>query len=324
VSAHPRIAVSVIVCTRNRCASLGNLLQALTRLTIEPELSWELVVVDNGSTDGTAELLSSFAERLPIIHIFEPEKGLSTARNTGVRAARGEILAFTDDDCIPAPDWMSAIRKEFACDPGLAGLGGRVELHDPEDFPITVRTSRQREPLTSPYQLPALMAGCNMAFRRSTIDLVGEFDTTLGAGTVVGSAEDTDYLYRALRRGLRIEYVPEVLLAHDHGRRSSDEVRALRRSYARGRGALLVKYLLMADRAMASCAYADVHWNGRECARALRERTFPREVLVRGWNMLAGAAHWVSVAHLPSPITVIDESPLLARGALSASTAEPS
>ena len=323
MTALPRVAVSVIVCTRNRCAALGNLLEALTRLTIPPELSWELVVVNNGSTDGTAELLNGFAERLPIMQVFEPEKGLSTARNTGMRAARGEILAFTDDDCIPAPDWVNAIHEEFARDAGLAGLGGRVELQDPRDYPITVRTSRQREPLTSPYQLPALMVGCNMAFRRSTIDLVGEFDTTLGAGTAVGSAEDTDFLYRALRRGLRIEYVPEVLLAHDHGRRSSEDVRGLRRSYARGRGALLVKYLLRADRAMASCAYADVLWNARECAQALRARTFPRSVMIRSWHMLAGAARWVSVAHLPMPITV-EESRLLAPPALSASPAEPS
>lgn len=319
----PRIAVSVIVCTRNRCASLGMLLESLTRLTVPPSLPWELIVVDNGSSDGTAELLDTFSERLPLESVFEPRKGISRARNAGLRAARGEILAFTDDDCFPAPSWVSLVHEEFMRDPGLAGLGGRVELHDPRDYPITIRTSRKRETLTSAYQLPALMVGCNMAFRRRTVDAVGEFDITLGAGTPVGSAEDTDFLYRALLLGLRIEYVPELLVAHNHGRRESEDVRHLRRSYARGRGALLTKYLLRADRPMTYCAYYDLRWNARELARALRAHASIRPVMERGWHMMAGAARWVSTAHLPAPITV-DEPPLLAQRPLLSPPAEPS
>jgi len=319
----PPLVASVIVCTRNRCSALAQLLDSLTQLVTPRELSWELVIVDNGSTDGTAVLLDAFADRLPIRRVFEPRKGLSRARNAGLRAARGEILAFTDDDCLPAPDWLSAIVQEFAHDPGLAGLGGRVELHDPRDFPITIRTSRTRETLTSAYQLPGLMVGCNMAFARWTVAAVGEFDITLGAGTPVGSAEDTDYLYRALLRGLRIEYVPEVFVAHNHGRRQIEEVGQLKRNYARGRGALLTKYLLRADRAMAYCFYNDLRWNGRELVRALRAWSSPRAVLERGWHMLAGAARWVDIAHLPAPIT-LDEPPPVAPAALLPPPVEPS
>jgi glycosyltransferase involved in cell wall biosynthesis len=317
------VAVSVIVCTRNRCAALAQLLESLTRLATPRDLSWELVIVDNGSTDGTAVLLDSFAERIPMSRVFEPCKGLSRARNAGLHAARGEILAFTDDDCIPSPDWLSEIVVQFARDPALAGLGGRVELHDPRDFPITIRTSRTRETLTSAYQLPALMVGCNMAFARRAVDAIGEFDVTLGAGTPAGSAEDTDYLYRALLLGLRIEYVPEVLVAHNHGRRAIEEIGRLKRSYARGRGALLTKYLLRADRAMAYCFYYDLRWNGRELVRALRARSSPRAVVERGWHMLAGAARWVDTAHLPAPITH-DEPPSIAPGALLSPPVEPS
>jgi glycosyltransferase involved in cell wall biosynthesis len=316
-----RPTVSVIVCTRNRSPALAQLLDALTRLGIPRDLSWELVVVDNGSTDGTGILLDSFACRLPVRRIFEGRKGLSRARNAGLAAARGEILAFTDDDCIPSPDWLSNVVREFEHYPELAGLGGRVELHDPRDFPITIRTSRTREALTSPHQLPALMVGCNMAFRRGTVDAVGEFDATLGAGTPAGSAEDTDYLYRALLLGLRIEYVPDVLVAHNHGRRRAEEVAQLKRSYARGRGALLTKYLLRADRGMAYCAYYDLCWNGSELMRALRSRKLPRAVVERGWHMLAGAARWVESAHLPTPITLDDPHHMGPRQLLS-STAE--
>lgn len=96
-----RPTVSVIVCTRNRCPALAHLLESLTRLAIPHDLSWELVVVDNGCTDGTALLLDSFASRLPVRRVFEGRKGLSRARNAGLAAAYGAILAFTDDDCIP-------------------------------------------------------------------------------------------------------------------------------------------------------------------------------------------------------------------------------
>lgn len=297
-------AVSVLVCTRNRSPALAQLLESLTRLCVPGDLSWELVVVDNGSTDATALLLDSFACRLPLRRIFEARKGLSRARNAGLAAARGAILAFTDDDCIPSPDWLSAIVREFEQCPELAGIGGRVELHDPRDCPVTIRTSRTREALTGAHQLPALMVGCNMAFRRTTVDAVGEFDVTLGAGTPAGSAEDTDYLYRALLLGLRIEYVPDVLVAHNHGRRRAEEVAQLKRSYARGRGALLTKYLLRADRGMACCAYYDLCWNGGELVRALRSRRSPRAVVERGWHMLAGAARWVESARLPTPVAL--------------------
>jgi glycosyltransferase involved in cell wall biosynthesis len=309
------------VCTRNRCTALAQLLDSLTRLAIPRDLTWELVVVDNGSADGTALLLDSFASRLPVRRIFEGRKGLSRARNAGLAAARGAVLVFTDDDCIPSPDWLANVALEFERDPELAGLGGRVELHDPRDFPITIRTSRTREMLTSAYQLPSLMVGCNMAFRRRTVDAVGEFDVTLGAGTPAGSAEDTDYLYRALLLGLRIEYVPDVLVAHNHGRRHAEEVAQLKRSYARGRGALLTKYLLRADRGMAYCAYYDLCWNGGELMRALRSRKLPRAVVERGWYMLAGAARWVESAHLPTPITLDEPHHTGARRLLS-STAE--
>jgi len=311
-----RPAVSVVVCTRNRCTALAKLLESLTGIAAPPGTPWELVIVDNGSTDGTAALIDSFAGRLPVRRVSEPQKGLSRARNAGLRAALGAILAFTDDDCIPAPDWLSAIVAEFTRDPGLAGIGGRVELHDPRDYPITIRTSRTREALTSAYQLPALMVGCNMSFARWALDAIGEFDVTLGAGTAVGSAEDTDYLYRALLLGLRIEYVPEVLVAHDHGRRRLEEVAHLKRSYARGRGALLTKYLLRADRAMACCAYYDLRWNGHELVRALRAWSSPRAVVVRGWYMLAGAARWVASAHLPPPVT-LEDPPTITSGVLS-------
>jgi hypothetical protein len=115
----------------------------------------------------------------------------------------------------------------------------------------------------------------------------------------------------------------QVVREHNHGRRRIEEVGQLKRSYARGRGALLTKYLLRADRAMAYCFYYDLRWNGRELVRALRAWSSPRTVVERGWHMLAGAVRWVDTAHLPAPVTS-DEAPSLAPRALLSSPVEPS
>lgn len=97
------VAVSVIVATRNRCAPLAETLEAMTRLVVPPALTWELIVVDNGSTDGTSALLDRYRARLPLRSVVEPVPGLSVARNAGLHVARGEVIAFTDDDCVVDP-----------------------------------------------------------------------------------------------------------------------------------------------------------------------------------------------------------------------------
>ena len=288
------VAVSVIVATRNRCAPLAETLEAMTRLVVPPALAWELIIVDNGSTDDTPALLDRYRARLPLRAVVEPVAGLSVARNAGLHVARGEVIAFTDDDCVVDPHWLTALWNEFASDPELAALGGRVELYDPRDWPITIRTSRVRERFVSPLQLSTLIAGCNMAFTRRTIELVGTFDTTLGAGTRVGGAEDMDFLYRAFRRALKIVYVPEVLVYHHHGRRTAAQVARLRRNYTLGRGALLCKYLLRADGGMLLRLYDDLASHVGEALRELRARRFPRRTVRHYWHMCVGACYWLT------------------------------
>lgn len=287
------VAVSVVVSTRNRCSALALTLEAMTQLEVPPGLTWELIVVDNGSTDGTGALLERFAARLPLRSVSEPVPGLSVARNAGVRAARGAVVAFTDDDCLVDRRWLRTVWEEFARHPELGGVGGRVELHDPRDRPVTIRTSRSRAVVRSAHDLFTTIVGCNMALARRVLDAVGEFDPTLGAGTRVNAGEDLDLLYRALRRGYTLVYVPEMLVRHNHGRRTDAEVGRLVRGYTRGRGALFCKYLVRADRGMAARAYADVAWSAREIVRALRARRPPRAA-VHYWDLLGGAASWLA------------------------------
>lgn len=232
--------ISVIVATRDRAGNLGGLLESLAA-TSPPTGGWELVVVDNGSSDGTRAVVAA-AQRgggLPLRYYVEPVPGKPQALNTGVARASGDILVFTDDDCIVAPDWLVAIAAEFDADPHLGGVGGRVELYDPADAPVATRTGTTRRTLGSPDELFGFIIGANMAFRRDVLEEVGEFD--------VPTCEDIDLVHRAFRCGYTVAYAPEVLVYHNHGRRGEAAVASAGLKYLGGRGAFYAKYALAGD-----------------------------------------------------------------------------
>src|SRR5262249_39831024 len=121
------IQVSVVIGTFNRADLLGGTLRALVAQEGVESLRWEIVVVDNNSRDATPQVVAevSTMTAIPVRYVFEPLQGLSRARNRGVLAARGAIIAFTDDDVIPAPDWIVQIGA--AMDRWNAhGVGGRI------------------------------------------------------------------------------------------------------------------------------------------------------------------------------------------------------
>jgi len=254
-SSADRPRISVIVCTYNRADRLPAVFESFRRLEVPAALDWELIVVDNRSTDGTkaaVERETSYGG-LPLRYVFEPMPGLGAARNGGLAAARGELIAFTDDDCYPSPDWLSAITQIFD-EPDVAYVGGRVTLYDPRDLPVSIRLDEQACDVRSFDQVFSTVPGCNMAFRRSVIDRIGGFDPHLGAGLPM-AAEDTDFLYRAQRAGLHIRFEPRMSVAHDHGRRTPESLAKLNRSYVMGRGGLYAKHALAGDREMLRAGY---------------------------------------------------------------------
>lgn len=205
----------------------------------------ELIVVDNGSTDATHEVLECFAASavLPVRIVHEAHAGLSNARNAGWRTAGGDIVAFTDDDCYPAADYLAALRDCFA-QPDLGYVGARVLLYDRDDYPITIQPLNERVDIPAhSYVKPGLIHGANMAFRRAVLERIGGFDPALGAGTPCLSAEDTDALCRASAAGFAGAYDPRPVVYHHHGRRLQSQVDALLESYDVGRGALFFKGL---------------------------------------------------------------------------------
>ena len=269
--------ISVVVCTRNRAESLRRTLHSLQAMTIPGSLRWEVVVVDNGSQDHTRDVVAEAARvtRVPVHALVETQPGLARARNAGVRAARGEVIAFTDDDCRVDAHWLARIEAEFGADPSLAILGGRVELQDPGDRPIAIRPHRERVAVASLPAITTFMIGCNMACRRRLFDEIGAFDIRFGAGARIPSAEDWDFLHRSRRAGAKIVFAPDVLVFHDHGRRTDADVDSVNRGYAIGRWAFYAKHAAAFDVEVARLAAHDLRWllddlvRGRRPPRAL-------------------------------------------------------
>lgn len=232
--------VSLIVCTRNRAEKLEALFSALGR--VRARAAWELVIVDNGSSDETQSRLHTLARGLDVrtTIVREPRQGLGRARNAGVSAARAALLAFTDDDCYPAADYIDRVVEAFASSE-RAYMGGRILLYDTEDHPITIRADAAPIPIPAYSVVPTgLVQGANMAFRRAVLDRIGGFDNALGPGTPFCN-DDVDAVARASAAGFAGSYVPEPVVHHHHGRQNPGEVAELWRSYDHGRGAYYAK-----------------------------------------------------------------------------------
>jgi glycosyltransferase involved in cell wall biosynthesis len=245
---------SVIIATRDRADQLDLALRSLAGMAVPEHLTWELIVVDDGSTDTTRNVTRQYeGTALPVRYMATAGRGKSHGLNAGLQVATGDVIAFTDDDCVVAEDWLAATVAQLTDDPSLAAIGGRVELHDPRDQPVTIRTQRHRESFT-PARMLALIVGCNMAFRRTALERAGVFDETLGPGSRCCAAEDFDLLYRVHRCGLRVDYVPDVVVYHNHGRRTEADVRRLYARYGVSVGAFYGKHALRGDRAMFAMA----------------------------------------------------------------------
>ena len=119
-----RPSISVVIITRNRAAWLGEALESLTQQSRPPD---EVVVVDNASTDKTAEVVASFTPRLNVKYTLESKRGIPFARNAGIGRASGDIIAFLDDDCIAHADWLRSLEKPFLRDPHIGAVGGLVD-----------------------------------------------------------------------------------------------------------------------------------------------------------------------------------------------------
>lgn len=244
-------SLSVIVCSHNGSRQLPRVLESLAQQTAGSD-NWELIVVDDGSQDATAEVAEGRGARVVRLR---PNRGLAAARNAGVSAARAPIVAFTDDDCEVDLRWVEALLGAFQAD-HVDGVGGRVIPAPASSF--NTRYVARRNPLSplgseflgSSRLLPRLgryllsavrgatplaagdelysVVGANMAFRRELILRLGGFDEAFRFG-----GEEEDLCRRANAIGARLRYVPDAVVVH---RFEADLMDTFRRSRAYGRG----------------------------------------------------------------------------------------
>jgi GT2 family glycosyltransferase len=234
--------ISLLIATRDRRASLERCLDTVGRA--EAAGSVEVIVVDNGSHDGTRGLLDDYARRAPfaLLALSEPRRGKSRALNAGLTRASGDLIAFIDDDVYIAPDYFVRLAEVFERNE-VGYCGGRILLHDPTDLPITLRTGTALEVIPPrSYIVAGSIQGCNMALRREVLEAIGGFDPRLGPGTPF-ICEDVDLAARASAAGWIGGYFPEVLVYHHHGRKTREEEATLIRGYGWGRGAYFAKFI---------------------------------------------------------------------------------
>jgi glycosyltransferase involved in cell wall biosynthesis len=216
--------LTIIVCTYNRAISLKQTLECLSQQTISESMPWELIVVDNNSTDETKNVVSGMRSRIPDLRYeFESRQGLSHARNRGVSAARGDYIFFTDDDVCPEKIWAARLYEHMRTT-GCSGAGGFVapkwETQPPpwltERFYgyLAVHSSeRNRE--TEVLDVHDAPYGANIGFRREVFDKIGLFDPALGRkGTVLAAGEEWDLIARMLNVGMKVMFFPDARVAH--------------------------------------------------------------------------------------------------------------
>ena len=241
--------VSVVVCTRNRADQLRTCLESLGALRTRPP---EIVVVDNAPSDGgTKELCADFPN---VRYLLEPLPGQSRARNRGIVESSGELVAFTDDDCVVDPRWLDGLDRPFA-DPlvmAVTGYTAPLELETqaqrlfeahggfPKHFERRVFDGAFGSPATSGNLVGA---GANMIFRREVFEEIGLFAEDLGPGTPARAADDTYQMYKLLAAAYRVEYDPARIVWHRH-RRDQTSLRRILYDYGRASTAYAIRLLI--------------------------------------------------------------------------------
>jgi GT2 family glycosyltransferase len=297
-AAGPDSLLSIVIAT---CGNSEHVISCVGAILSAVDGRFEVIVVENrphGSTVG-AELEKHFPDETRIRYVEESRRGLSSARNAGLEAARGELVAFTDDDVRLDPGWALVVRAAFAAEPKIDCVTGLIlpaELETPaqlldERFASFGKGFARRtysidapppdQPLF-PYTAGYFGSGANMTFRADAIREIGGFDRALSTGTIARGGEDLDICIRLLRSGRRLAYEPAAMVWHRH----PDTYAGLRRQvfgYGVGLGAMLAKHAVLGPNrwAVVSKSLQGVRYYMHPESRknALRGETFPRSLV---------------------------------------------
>ena len=208
--------ISAIICTRNRVQYLGEAIRSLAQQDL-PSADYEIIVVDNASTDSTPQLVNNLTAEIPNLrYVCETNPGLSNARNRGIREAAAPIVAFLDDDAIAERHWLTAMVEAFDTQPQPVCVGGPVqpwwEIPRPDWFPESFIGCHYRDygANARSYDYPAEHPiGCNMAFLKRCVQDVGGFNAALE-----NYNDETELISRLVEMGGGIYYEPRAVVQH--------------------------------------------------------------------------------------------------------------
>lgn len=210
---------SIIICTRNRADSLQETLKSFEQINLPKTISVDLLVVDNGSSDHTKQVVHQCTlSHIPVRYVFEERKGLSRARNRALRETAGEIILFTDDDVRPSLNWIAGMCQPLTNGQAEAVAGGVRPaphlltpwlLNSPDKWMVALTDGVGQRYLRDDESL----IGASMGFLRRVLEKVPEFDVELGAGAI-GSAEDTVFTKQLKLAGYRCYADFEITVEH--------------------------------------------------------------------------------------------------------------
>jgi GT2 family glycosyltransferase len=202
---------TIIICTYNRAKLLRRALGAIARQALRPE-QFELIVVDDGSTDDTVSVCDGMRQQMPNLKYVSTGKniGIGRAANRGLRVAKGEYLMFTDDDCVVREDWAERMRDALGSNPIVAG----AIISPVSNFAKLCHNIAQFGPFSPGRKAGPIdfIAGANMGFRRSVIEDLNGFQEAKRR------SPDMEIILRARLKGYQINFAPDVVVTHDPDR----------------------------------------------------------------------------------------------------------
>ncbi|MCL4244725.1 MAG: glycosyltransferase [Candidatus Dadabacteria bacterium] len=220
---------TIVIPTYRRFDQLGACLRSISCMDY-PRDDFEVVIVDDGSPAPPESIVESYKSQLNVRLIVQPHAGPATARNRGVSEASGAFIAFTDDDCMPAPDWLAKLGSRLDADPGCIVAGNTVNTLT--DNPYSTASQMLIDYLNAYYnkERARFLTSNNMALAKDVFIKIGGFDTSFP----LAAAEDREFCDRCVHNGLRTVFASEAVVRHAH---SLTFGRFLRQHYNYGRGA---------------------------------------------------------------------------------------